>query len=64
MANLPHHSDHGSPKSVHIHHHGSESSHPPQSPPWSILRMTLTGRLLAAVAVSVVLWAIVLTAMR
>lgn len=33
-------------------------------PPWSILRMTLAARLAAAVAVSAVLWVIVLLAMR
>ena len=48
----------------HGHVHGAESPHPMQPPPWSILRMTLGARLLAAGAISVVLWAIVLLAMR
>jgi len=46
------------------HAHGPESPHPPQSPPWSILRMTLVGRLAVALSLSAVLWAAVLTAMR
>ena len=32
--------------------------------PWSILRMTVTARLAAALAVSAALWAVVLVAMR
>ncbi|KPF94694.1 hypothetical protein NML43_19050 [Rhodopseudomonas palustris] len=51
-------------KSVHMHVHGADLPHPVQAPPWSILRMTLAARLAAAVAVSAVLWAIVLLAMR
>ncbi|WP_420133858.1 hypothetical protein [Rhodopseudomonas sp.] len=51
-------------KSVHMHVHGADLPHPMQVPPWSILRMTLAARLAAAVAVSAVLWAIVLLAMR
>ena len=51
-------------KSVHMHVHGADSPHPMQPPPWSILRMTLGARLAAAVAVSVVLWSVVLLAMR
>ncbi|WQG99179.1 hypothetical protein SR870_21285 [Rhodopseudomonas palustris] len=53
-----------SPKPVHMHIHGADSPHPVQPPPWSILRMTLAGRLAAAMAVSAVLWAVVLLAMR
>ena len=48
----------------HVHSHGPASPHPAQAAPWSILRMTVVSRLAAAVAVSVVLWAVVLIAMR
>ena len=47
----------------HAHSHGPATPHPAQPAPWSILRMTLLGRVSAALAVSTVLWAIVLTAM-
>jgi len=47
-----------------MHVHGVDSPHPVQPTPWSILRMTLTSRLLAAAAVSAALWAVVLLAMR
>jgi hypothetical protein len=47
-----------------LHAHGAEMPHPAQSPPWSILRMTLWSRLAVALALSVGLWAAVLTAMR
>nr|WP_041798440.1 hypothetical protein [Rhodopseudomonas palustris] len=57
-----HHS--AAPKSAHMHIHGADSPHPMQPPPWSILRMTLAARLTAAIAISAVLWAIVLLAMR
>jgi len=43
---------------------GADLPHPVQPPPLSILRMTLAARLTAAVAISAVLWAIVLLAMR
>jgi hypothetical protein len=48
----------------HAHTHSPLSPHPPQPAPWSILRMTLAGRLIGAVAVTAGLWAIVLLAMR
>jgi hypothetical protein len=48
----------------HGHVHDAASPHPAQAAPWSILRMTVAGRLAAAVAVCAVLWAIVLLAMR
>jgi hypothetical protein len=48
----------------HVHSHGPASPHPAQAAPWSILRMTMVGRLGAAVAASAVLWAVVLMAMR
>jgi hypothetical protein len=51
--------DHG-----HAHAHGPASPHPPQTAPWSILRMTMVGRLGAALVVSAGLWAVVLMAMR
>jgi hypothetical protein len=56
------HADHAG--HVHLHAHGPESPHPAQRLPWSILRMTLWGRLAAAVLLSAGLWAVVLTAMR
>jgi hypothetical protein len=51
----------------HDHHHGHTHSHGPATPhpaPWSILRMTVVARLVAAAAVSAGLWAIVWLAMR
>jgi hypothetical protein len=49
----------------HAHHsHDPASPHPAQPSPWSILRMSLPGRLAAALAVSAGLWAVVLLAMR
>ena len=48
----------------HAHSHGPATPHPAQAAPWSILRMTVTARLAAAVAVSAGLWAVVLVAMR
>ena len=47
-----------------VHSHGPASPHPAQAAPWSILRMTVVSRLAAAVAVSAMLWAVVLIAMR
>ncbi|TPQ34358.1 hypothetical protein C2U70_17330 [Bradyrhizobium guangdongense] len=55
--------DHGH-SHTHPHAHGEASPHPAQSAPWSILRMTMAGRLLAASAVCAVLWGIVWLAMR
>ena len=48
----------------HAHSHGPATPHPAQAAPWSILRMTVTARLAAALAVSAGLWAVVLVAMR
>jgi hypothetical protein len=48
----------------HSHSHGPATPHPAQAAPWSILRMTVAARLAAAAAVSAVLWAVVLVAMR
>ena len=48
---------------AHLHVHGAASPHPPQAATWSILRMTLASRLLAAVAVCAVLWGVVFLAM-
>ncbi|MGY8708395.1 hypothetical protein RAD16_21880 [Bradyrhizobium sp. 18BD] len=49
---------------THAHVHDAASPHPAQDAPWSILRMTMAGRLSAAVAVCAVLWGIVFLAMR
>ncbi|MDA9548935.1 hypothetical protein GPL17_09490 [Bradyrhizobium yuanmingense] len=49
---------------AHAHVHDAASPHPAQAAPWSILRMTMAGRLAAALAVCAVLWGIVLLAMR
>jgi ABC-type Zn2+ transport system substrate-binding protein/surface adhesin len=49
---------------AHAHVHGPASPHPAQAAPWSILRMTLAWRLLAALAVCAVLWSVVWLAMR
>jgi hypothetical protein len=46
------------------HSHGPASPHPAQAAPWSILRMTVTARLVAALAASAGLWAVVWLAMR
>jgi hypothetical protein len=54
-----HHHHHG-----HAHSHAPATPHPAQAAPWSILRMTVVGRLAAALAVSAALWAVVLVAMR
>jgi hypothetical protein len=54
-----HHHRHG-----HAHSHGPATPHPAQAAPWSILRMPVVARLGAAFAVSAVLWAAVLLAMR
>src|SRR5829696_6235105 len=48
----------------HAHSHGPATPHPAQAAPWSILRMTVTARLAAALAVSAGLWGIVWLAMR
>ena len=48
----------------HAHVHDAASPHPAQDAPWSILRMTMAGRLAAALAVCAVLWGIVFVAMR
>lgn len=49
---------------AHAHVHDADSPHPAQAAPWSILRMTVAGRLAAALAVCAVLWGVVLLAMR
>ena len=63
---MPHdHShDHAHHHHGHAHSHGPATPHPAQPAPWSILRMTVTARLAAALAVSAALWAVVLVAMR
>lgn len=59
----PHGHDH-SHTHTHAHVHDAASPHPAQAAPWSILRMTMAGRLAAALAVCTVLWGVVLLAMR
>jgi hypothetical protein len=61
----PHSHDHAHDHvHLHAHSHGPATPHPAQPAPWSILRMTVAARLGAALAVSGVLWAVVLVAMR
>jgi hypothetical protein len=55
----PHGHDHS-----HAHVHDAATPHPAQAAPWSILRMTVAGRLSAALAVCAVLWGVVFLAMR
>jgi hypothetical protein len=49
---------------AHGHRHGDTAPHPAQPVPWSILRMPVGGRLVAAAAVSAGLWAIVWLALQ
>jgi hypothetical protein len=55
----PHHHAHS-----HSHGHGPAAPHPAQAIAWSILRMTVLSRLMAAIAVSAALWGVVWLAMR
>ena len=48
----------------HVHSHGPATPHPAQAAPWSILRMTVVSRMMAALAVSAAMWAVVWLAMR
>src|ERR1700759_4583913 len=48
----------------HAPSHGPASPHPAQAAPWSILRMTVTGRLAAALAAGAGLWTVVWLAVR
>lgn len=48
----------------HSHFHAPTEPHPAQKAPLSILRMSLVARLLAALAVTAGLWAVVALAMR
>ncbi|MGA2057263.1 MAG: hypothetical protein ABSG88_18350 [Bradyrhizobium sp.] len=59
----PHAHDHAHPHH-HPHSHGPAAPHPAQAINWSILRMTVLWRLMAAAAVSAVLWAFVFLAMK
>jgi len=62
---VPHdHHHHDGHSHGHAHSHGAASPHPAQAATWSILRMPVIARLGAALAVSAVLWATVLLAMR
>jgi hypothetical protein len=49
---------------AHSHQHDPLTPHPAQPAPWSILRPALPARLGLALAVSALMWAIVLMAMR
>jgi hypothetical protein len=49
---------------AHSHQHDPLTPHPAQPAPWSILRLALPARLGLALAVSALMWAIVLMAMR
>jgi hypothetical protein len=61
---VPAHShDHARPHH-HPHSHGPAAPHPAQAVTWSILRMTVLSRLMAAVIVSAALWAFVWLAMK
>jgi hypothetical protein len=61
---VPAHShDHAHPHH-HPHSHGPAAPHPAQAVTWSILRMTVLSRLVAAVIVSAALWAFVWLAMK
>ncbi|MBY0383049.1 MAG: hypothetical protein K2W78_14170 [Xanthobacteraceae bacterium] len=48
----------------HSHAHAPSAPHPPQPVPWSILRMSLASRLLAALAIAGGLWGMIALAMR
>ncbi|MGA8898719.1 hypothetical protein [Bradyrhizobium sp.] len=48
----------------HPHSHGPAAPHPAQAVTWSILRMAVVSRLMAAAAVSAALWAFVWLAMK
>ncbi len=61
MVTPPSH-DHTHPH--HVHNHGLAAPHPAQPITWSILRMTVLSRLMAAIAVSGVLWAFVWLSMK
>jgi hypothetical protein len=61
---MPHAHSHDHAHHHHGHAHGPATPHPAQAAPWSILRMTVVGRLAAALALSAALWAVVLVAMR
>ena len=58
------HGHHHDPGHHHTHSHGPATPHPAQPAPWSILRMTVRSRIVAALAVSAALWVVVLLAMR
>ena len=55
--------DHAHPHH-HAHSHGTAAPHPAQAVTWSILRMTVLSRLMAAIAVSAALWAFVWLALK
>jgi hypothetical protein len=55
--------DHSHPHG-HAHGHGPAAPHPAQPITWSILRMTVLSRFIAAAAVSAALWAFVWLSMK
>ncbi|MFZ0763377.1 hypothetical protein [Bradyrhizobium sp.] len=57
----PHHHPHSH---SHGHGHGPAAPHPAQAVTWSILRMAVVSRLMAAAVVSAALWAFVWLAMK
>jgi hypothetical protein len=59
----PHSHDHAHPHH-HPHSHGPAAPHPAQAVRWSILRMAVVSRLMAAAAVSAALWAFIWLAMK
>ncbi|WFU32050.1 hypothetical protein QA635_37120 [Bradyrhizobium brasilense] len=63
MAHTHTHEDHHHGHAPHGHSHAPHA-HPAQAAHWSILRMPVPARLLAALAVSACLWAVVWLAMR
>jgi len=60
------HAHHHAHPGGHPHRHGHDPAlpHPSQPVSWSILRMSVAGRLAAAAAVACLLWAGVVMAMR
>jgi hypothetical protein len=58
------HYDNSRPDRGHSHSHDPAAPHPAQAASWSILRMTVSSRLAAALGLSALLWAVVWLAMR
>jgi hypothetical protein len=61
----PHGHDHAQAHHhAHSHRHGPAAPHPAQAVAWSILRMAVLSRLMAALAVSAVLWGMIWLAIK